>query len=191
MDTMIGNPTVRRDAAVKASGRAMYAADFANENTAYAALTLSPVARGTITHVDVAAAEAVPGVRLVLTHRSLNETLGEEKFAMLGGHMQSSFMPLTSNEVHYAGQIVGMVVADTMEAAEQAARLVNMRYATVHAEAMMDAPDRITEPMEAKSIDKGDVDAAFATAPVKIDATYLTPAQAKDITMMWWVVTPD
>lgn len=177
MDTMIGNPTVRRDAAVKASGRAMYAADFANENTAYAALTLSPVARGTITHVDVAAAEAVPGVRLVLTHRSLNETLGEEKFAMLGGHMQSSFMPLTSNEVHYAGQIVGMVVADTMEAAEQAARLVNMRYATVHAEAMMDAPDRITEPMEAKSIDKGDVDAAFATAPVKIDATYLTPAQ--------------
>ncbi len=177
MDTNIGQPVVRRDGAAKASGSALYAADFAVGDVAYAALTLSPVAKGRITRVDATDAEAVPGVQMVLTHRSLNASFGEEKFVMLGGHMQSSFMPLTSDEVHYAGQIVGVTIADTLEAAEQAARLLNVEYASVPAVANMDAPDRVTEPMPDKSIDKGNAQAAFAISPVKVDATYMTPVQ--------------
>ncbi len=177
MDGSIGIPVIRRDAAAKASGAARYAADFSHAGAAYAALAASKVARGRITRIDTAAAEAVPGVQFVLTHRSLNETLGEETFAMKGGHMQSSFMPLTSDAVHYAGQIVSLVIADTQEAAEEAARLVSIDYATEHASAAMDDPDRTEEPMDAKSIDVGDAEAAFAAAPVTVDATYLTPAQ--------------
>ena len=63
---------------------------------------------------------------MVMTHRDLNQGLGQETFAMKGGHMQSSFLPLSSDEVHYAGQIVGLVVADTQEAAEQAARAITL-----------------------------------------------------------------
>ena len=177
MDGSIGFPVTRRDALAKSTGAAQYAADFPHAGTAYAALTLSKVARARITRIDTTAAEAVPGVQLVLTHRSLNETLGEETFAMKGGHMQSSFMPLTSDEVHYAGQIVSLVVADTQEAAEEASRLVAIDYATQHASASIEDADRVEEPMEAKSIDVGDAEAAFAAAPVKVDATYHTPAQ--------------
>ena len=177
MDGSIGRPTVRRDAAAKASGAAQYAADFPHAGTAYAALTTSSIARGRITRIETAGAEAVPGVQLVLTHRSLNETIGSETFAMKGGHMQSSFMPLTSDAVHYAGQIVALVIADTQEAAEEAARGIEIDYASEHASAAIDDPDRIEQPMDAKSIDVGDAEAAFAQAPVKIDATYLTPAQ--------------
>lgn len=177
MDGSIGLPIVRRDAAAKASGQALYAADFPHTNAAYAALTLSSVAKGRITTIDTSAAEAVPGVQMVLTHHSLNEGIGPETFAMKGGHMQSSFMPLTSDEVHYAGQIVALVIADTQEAAEEAARKVHVDYAAVYASAAMDDPGHDEEPMDPKTVDIGDAEAAFAAAPVSVDATYLTPAQ--------------
>ncbi|MDD2863070.1 MAG: molybdopterin-dependent oxidoreductase, partial [Acidiphilium sp.] len=177
MDGSIGTPVVRRDALAKVTGVAHYAADFPHANTAYAALTLSKVARGRITRLDTASAEAVEGVQMVLTHRSLNEDLGEETFVMKGGHMQSSFLPLTSDEIHYAGQIVSLVIADTQEAAEQAARLVEIDYASETANAALDAPGRKLDPMDESTIEVGDAEAAFAAAPVKIDATYYTPAQ--------------
>ena len=177
MDGSIGQPIVRRDAAAKAAGAAQYAADFAHAGTAYAALTTSLVARGRITRMDTAAAEAVPGVRMVLTHRSLNEGLGQETFAMKGGHMQSSFLPLTSDEVHYAGQIVALVVADTQEAAEEASRKIAIDYETAHASASMEDPDRTEEPDSGHDVDVGDAEAAFAVAPVTVDATYYTPMQ--------------
>ena len=177
MDGGIGIPTVRRDAAAKATGAARYAADFGHGGTAYAALTLSSVARGRITRVDPTAAEAVPGVQLVLTHRDLNQDLGEETFAMKGGHMQSSFMPMTSDEVHYAGQIVGITIADTMEAAEQAARVLNLEYAAEHASAAIDDPDRKLDTEEKAAVSIGDADAAFAGAAVRVDHEYATPAQ--------------
>ena len=177
MDASIGQPVVRRDAAAKASGAAQYAADFAHANVAYAALTLSPIARGRITRMNIAAAQALPGVQLILTHASLNEGIGRETFAMKGGHMQSSFMPLTSDEVHYAGQIVALTIADTLEQAEQAARLINVDYASTPASASIDDPDRTEAPMGAKSIDVGDAEAAFKTAEFTVDATYATPTQ--------------
>ena len=177
MDGSIGSPVVRRDAAAKAAGAASYAADFPHAGAAYAALALSKVARGRISRIDTNAAEAVAGVQLVLTHRSLNEDLGPETFIMKGGHMQSSFMPLTSDVVHYAGQIVALVIADTQEAAEQAATAVSIDTESEAAAAAIDDPGRTETPMDGKSLDIGDAEAAFARAPVKIDATYLTPAQ--------------
>jgi xanthine dehydrogenase YagR molybdenum-binding subunit len=177
MDGGIGLPTTRRDAAAKATGAATYAADFPHAGTLYAALTLSPVAKGRITSMDTAEAEAVPGVQMVMTHRSLNQSMGEETFAMKGGHMQSSFLPLSSDQVHYAGQIVGLIVADTQEAAEEASRKVRIAFDEAHASASMDDADRTADPDKGATEDKGDADAAFAAAPVKVDARYETPAQ--------------
>ncbi len=173
----IGAPIVRRDAAAKARGTASYAADVFHERVAYAALTLSSVAKGRITAIETGAAEAVPGVQAVFTHRSFNQDLGGETFVMKGGHMQSSFMPLQTDEVHYEGQIVGLVIADTLEAAEEAARKVDVAYAAKHAAASMDDPDRETETDDKAGVTKGDADAAFAAAPIKIDSTYFTPVQ--------------
>jgi xanthine dehydrogenase YagR molybdenum-binding subunit len=177
MDGSIGSAVVRRDAAVKAAGTARYAADFAHAGVAYAALTLSPVARGHITSIDTTEAEAAPGVQLVMTHRSLNQGLGEETFVMKGGHMQSSFMPLTSDEIHYAGQIVGLIVADTQEAAEEASRKLRIEFSTVRAFASMDDPGRTAEPYPDVPEDEGDAEATLASSAVKVDNHYATPAQ--------------
>ncbi len=177
MSAGIGVPTPRRDGKAKAAGAALYAADFAHAGVAHAALTLSTVAKGRITSIDTSEADAVPGVQLVLTHRSFNQDMGKETFIMKGGHMQSSFMPLSSDAVHYAGQIIGIVLADTVEAAEEASRKIKVAYAPEHAAAAIDDPGRETKVSDGATITKGDADAVFASAPVKIDQTYLTPAQ--------------
>ena len=175
--TVVASAVVRRDAALKAMGAAKYAADFAHDRTAYAALKLSSVAKGRITAINSSAAEAVAGVQLVLTHRSFNEGLGEETFVMKGGHMQSSLMPLTSDEVKHHGQIVGLVIADTVEAAEEAAHKLDVSYAGEHASASMNDADRVEQSDDKSVIAKGDADAALAVAPVKVDHVYETPAQ--------------
>ena len=172
-----GTGVVRRDGALKAAGKARYAADFPHKNTAYAAMTRSTVARGLITAIDTSAAEAVPGVSLVLTHRSFNRGMGEETFAMKGGHMQSSFMPLSSDAIHYSGQIVALTIADTQEGAEEAAAKIKVTYAPEKASASMDNSGRDKATDDKSSITRGDADAALAAAPVKIDAHYETPSQ--------------
>ncbi len=177
MDGSIGTASVRRDAAAKATGAARYAADFGHGGTLYAALALSSVAKGRITRMDTAAAEAIPGVQMVMTHRDLNQGLGKETFAMKGGHMQSSFMPMNSDEIKYSGQIISLIVADTVEAAEQAARAINVEYAATPASASMDDADRKVEKQEKPSQSKGDAKAAFERAPVKVDEVYTTPTQ--------------
>jgi xanthine dehydrogenase YagR molybdenum-binding subunit len=177
MDGSIGAAVPRREGAAKVTGAARYAADFPHPDMLYAALTLSPIAKGRITNIDASAAEAVHGVRMVMTHRSLNQGLGPETFAMKGGHMQSSFLPLSSDEVHYAGQIVGLIVADTQEAAEEAARVLGVTYAITYAEADMDDPGRTRVAAERVNVDKGDAQAEFDRAPVKVSADYATPAQ--------------
>ena len=169
--------TVRRDASLKAAGTARYAADFPHAGTAYAALVRSTCARGAISSIDTTAAEAVAGVELILTHRSFNRGMGEETFAMKGGHMQSSFMPLSSDAVHYSGQIVGLVLAETLEAAEEAAASVKVGYKAEAASADMDKSRSAPEVSDDASLKKGDADAALAAAPVKVDLRYDTPAQ--------------
>jgi xanthine dehydrogenase YagR molybdenum-binding subunit len=168
---------VRRDAVLKAAGAAKYAADFKHADVAYAALTRSTVARGLITAIDTSAAEAVPGVQLVLTHRSFNQDLGKETFAMKGGHMQSSFMPLTSDAIHYAGQIVALVVADTQEAAEEASGKITIAYAAEPASIDMDDPGHAAQTDDKSALKRGDADAALKAAPVSVDHHYETPAQ--------------
>ena len=73
--------------------------------------------------VDTSAASAVPGVRLVLTH----ETIGDVKsagFIMGGGYGFQSLQPMLSPAIAYRGQPIALVAADTLEAAIEAARLV-------------------------------------------------------------------
>jgi xanthine dehydrogenase YagR molybdenum-binding subunit len=177
METIaIGQPLSRKDGVVKVTGAARYAADFAEAGTAYAQLVHSAVAKGRIVELDTSAAEAVPGALLVLTHRNL-DPLEPLRFMFDGGEAQSSFMPLMSDEVRYAGQTIALVVAETQEAADEAADLVEVAYRAVPAAASIHDRDA-GEPVDAaEPIEVGDAEAAFAAAEVKVDAGYATPAQ--------------
>ena len=70
---LIGAAVSRIDGPLKVSGKAPFCAEFPMERLTYAALKYSTIARGRIIEIDTAAAEAAPGVVLVMTHRNAPE----------------------------------------------------------------------------------------------------------------------
>ena len=70
----LGKPTSRVDGPAKVTGAAKYAAEFNVPNLSYGVIVSSAHARGKITKIDSAAAEAVPGVIKVLSHENVPRT---------------------------------------------------------------------------------------------------------------------
>lgn len=181
----IGAPVVRSDARAKVTGAARFPADERTAaDTCHAALTVSAVSRGRIVEWDTAAAEAVPGVRLVVTHRSPEARYTGAGIAS-GGAFQSSANPLGSDEIRHAGQIVALCVADTVEAAEEAAHRVRVTYREQPSRATLEQALEDTaggpsvspgDPGAGHVIEVGDVTAALRDAPVVVEGEYRTPA---------------
>ena len=178
----IGVAVPRIDGPLKVTGHAQYGSDFAPEHPAYAALAVSPIARGRITAIDEAAARALPGVLEILTFKTVGPAVKPGKTFSDKGYMGSSIGPLASDQIWHAGQIVAVVVADTSEAAEAAARGLEVSYAEERPTA--DFGDPGAETQAAKDVSEehedpavGDAEGAFASAPVKIEGRYSTPTQ--------------
>jgi xanthine dehydrogenase YagR molybdenum-binding subunit len=109
-------------------------------------------------------------------------TNGAQGPAARGGGMRIPTVMQTT-DVHYNGQPIGVVVAETFEAALEAMYLVKVRYATEHPVLDMAStptiPRNEVHPLgggEASS-HRGDVDAALASAPVKVEHEYTTPLE--------------
>ncbi|WP_235978107.1 xanthine dehydrogenase family protein molybdopterin-binding subunit [Streptomyces lycii] len=178
MSKVVGKPLRRVDARAKVTGAAQYAADARVPGAAHGFLVMSTVARGRISRIDVRAAEAAPGVLAVLTHRTmprLRTPPGEVPYF-------KSFVPLQDDRIHHAGQPVALVVAGTLEQAQEAATLVEVRYDSERPRAaLLDAldeayvpPDSHDEPSE---YTRGDVAAGREQAEVTVDVTYTTVTQ--------------
>lgn len=178
------NDAIRVDAYDKVRGAALFAADDARPGMIHGAMTMATINKGTITSIDTSAARAVDGVRLVFTHEDL-ASLKMPGFLFAEGFGFQSFQPMQSSAIAYRGQPVAMVAADTLEAAIEAASLVAVTYtpepfavlpdlpgATVIAQA--DSP--LPQPAFGDRV-VGDADAAFASAPIKVDETFTTPPQ--------------
>ncbi|MFI6637977.1 xanthine dehydrogenase family protein molybdopterin-binding subunit [Streptomyces sp. NPDC050504] len=118
----VGRPLDRVDGPAKAAGTVRYTADLPAPGAAegrplaHAALVHSTVARARITALRTDEAEAVPGVVAVLTHRNAPVLRVPAPGC------------LTSDEVHWNGEPVAVVVAETPEAAHHAASLVGATY---------------------------------------------------------------
>jgi len=175
--------TPRVDAYDKVCGKPMFAADDARQDLLHAAFAVSTIAKGRITHLDTRAAQAVRGVQLVLSH----ETIGVVKsggFIMGGGYGFQSFQPMLSPAVAYRGQPIALVAADTLEAAVEAAHLIQAEYAEEPFSVTLDAEgteivNQADTPLKnfIPEIVVGDADRAFAAAEVKVDATFNCPPQ--------------
>ena len=127
----IGRPLDRVDGPAKVTGGARYSAEITLPNTAYLALVGATVAAGRVAAVDASAARAAQGVLAVLTHDDLPKIAARPHllpslvgFAAPG----ESFFPMQDDVVHYAGQPVALVVAQTYEQAQYAATLVHVSY---------------------------------------------------------------
>ena len=117
---ILAEDEIRVDGHRKVSGREQYTADTQIPNCLWAAFTTSPHAFARIVRVDTRAAQAVPGVRAVLTAADI----GPRRF----GRQIFDWPVLAYDLVRYIGDRVAAVAAETREAAEEAARLVEVTY---------------------------------------------------------------
>jgi xanthine dehydrogenase YagR molybdenum-binding subunit len=110
------------------------------------------------------------------------EELNYRKISARGTAIQS-FQPLQSAKVKYRGQAVALVVAETLEAVQEAAALIRVSYSEdVSATVELNAPGgtsvkhAVATPFF-KDFVAGDPEAAIAAAPVRFERTYLTASQ--------------
>ena len=176
-----GEPIARYDARAKVTGGARYPADEPVANPAYGYLKTSSIARGRITAIDEAPARAVPGVLDILTWRNASAIKPLKTFND-GGTGATSIAPLSSPQIWHEGQIVALVVAETYEAAREAANRLRVDYAVESPSASFDSAGTTTQAAADispthKDPKVGDAETAFAVAPVKVDAEYATPTQ--------------
>jgi xanthine dehydrogenase YagR molybdenum-binding subunit len=177
----MGQPAPRIDGRQKVIGEARYASDFPVANPAYAVLVTSAIAKGRLVGLDLDAAKAVPGVLDILTQENTSE-LKELKFGAGGGGASTSIQKL-GPEIAHDGQIIAMVVADTFEAAREAAYKVKASYAAETPSASFDSPGVSAEDVTKVSErhkhmpQAGDAEAALAGAEIVVDARYGTPTQ--------------
>ena len=118
-------------AVAKVTGQARFTAEFDFPNLAHAALVYSTIAKGRIRNIDTERAKRAPGVLEVLTYRNMPRMKAPPLVDMtnLKKGMAASDLPILQDEsVHWDGQPVAVVVAETLEQAEHAASLVEVEY---------------------------------------------------------------
>jgi xanthine dehydrogenase YagR molybdenum-binding subunit len=176
----IGKPIDRVDARKKVTGTATYAAEVEVANITYAVLVGSAVANGRVSKIERAKAEQAPGVLAVLTHENAPKLPGLDKKSSNNDKLLQAFQ---SDKILYADQPIAVVVADTLERAQHAARLIEVTYepgTTPISELRQDAQayaPKAAGPGGPADTSRGDFATAFAAAPVKIEQTYTTPVE--------------
>ncbi|MEN3305493.1 MAG: xanthine dehydrogenase YagR molybdenum-binding subunit [Micromonosporaceae bacterium] len=178
----IGTALDRLDGPDKVKGAATYAYEWLVEHPGYLYPLQATIAAGCVTGIDATEAAALPGVVAVLTRDNAPPlaAAGDPELAVL-----------QTEEVGFRGQIIGGVVADTLEIARQAAGLVRVHYEQrAHDVALRADRDDLRKPVHAALFGQGegdlmdgspadsalgDVDAALASAAVRLDTTYQTP----------------
>jgi len=174
----MGAPVPRYDARLKVTGAARYPADELAANPAYAVLVTSAIAKGRISAFDLDAARAVPGLLDILTYENTSG-LKQTKFADGAATSIQQLGP----DIQHNGQIIAVVVADSFEAANEAAGEVNVDYASEKPAATFGAVGLVEEdatrvsPMHKHLPAAGDAIAAIDGADVTIDVEYGTPTQ--------------
>jgi xanthine dehydrogenase YagR molybdenum-binding subunit len=175
----IGQPLTRRDGVLKVKGEARYAADNHPSGMLYAVMAVSGIARGRVTHLDIAAAKSHRGVVDVMTPAH-KPPLAEDPDAKVHPFMFRMEL-LQNNLVRYANQPIAVVIAETLEAATEGAALLSPQYEAQPARVGLDADESFVPAVVGVGnpavIQRGDVEAGLAKASKHIDATYETPAQ--------------
>jgi xanthine dehydrogenase YagR molybdenum-binding subunit len=180
---MIGASMSRVDGPQKVRGEATFAAEFALDDMVYAALVFSTIPKGRIATLDTSAAEAAPGVVLVMTHRNAPRMRPMPLFGTSEKAAGVDSLPIMQDDrVHWNGQAIAVVLAETREQADHAGSLIRVSYETEPAttsfeQAKANGTDTAELFGHELHVEIGNADAALAAAPVSVDATYRTPYQ--------------
>jgi xanthine dehydrogenase YagR molybdenum-binding subunit len=179
----VGKPLDRVDAEAKVQGEARFTAEFKIENMAYAVPVYSTIAKGKIRKINSGPAEAAAGVLAVITHENIPRMKAPPivDFHNIGKGFALSDLPIMQNaDVHWDGEPVAIVVAETLEKAEDAASLVSVEYDVETPDVSFEgAKPKAVVPKnimgEPSEIKLGDANKALAEADVSVGHLYRTP----------------
>ncbi|GJH05559.1 xanthine dehydrogenase family protein molybdopterin-binding subunit [Paraburkholderia terrae] len=174
MLSIIGQPQSRIDGPLKVTGRAQYTSDIDLPDMLYAVPVCATIASGRVTSLEFAAAEAMPGVRAVLHRGNIGRFYRISGNSMETGFVDEARPPFEDDVIRYYGQYVAAVVAETFEAASNAAAAVKVGYEkTAH-----DVSDRLEAKDELHvQSERGNAASAFDTSETTLDETYVTPVE--------------
>jgi xanthine dehydrogenase YagR molybdenum-binding subunit len=181
--SIIGRDTVRVDGPRKVTGVAQYTSDFHFPGMLYAVPVGATIANGKITKLDTATAEKMPGVHAILHRGNIGKIFRSIPGPGFSGVCEERRPPFEDDVVRYYGQYIALAVAETFETAKAAADAVRATYAAEKANVdphlvADEEPDEVMTtfgPRKRLDSQRGDPDAAFANASVKLDYTYVTP----------------
>ncbi|HEV6966692.1 aldehyde oxidoreductase molybdenum-binding subunit PaoC [Roseateles sp.] len=187
---VVGRPTPRIDGPLKTTGTAPYAYEHYEVTPAPAVgyVVCAGIGKGRVAAMELRAARAAPGVLAIVTAQNAGK---------LGKGSKNTARLLGGPEVDHYHQALAVVVAETFEQARAAAALVEVSYEEAPgrfdlAAQKARAPLAKGDGMGGKAQTRvGDFDAAFAKAPVRLDATYTTPDQGHAMmephaSIAWW-----
>jgi xanthine dehydrogenase YagR molybdenum-binding subunit len=181
----IGRDTLRVDGARKVTGLAQYTSDFNFAGMLYAVPMEATIANGKLLKLDTSAAEKMPGVRAIFHRGNIGRIFRSTPAPGFDRVCLERRPPFEDDVIRYFGQYIALAVADTFEAAKAAADAIVATYAKEkpNVESRLEAgndPDVVFTgygPVPRLQSNRGDAEGAFASAPVKLDETYVTPAE--------------
>ena len=194
---VVGTRPIRPDGVDKVTGRARYGADVSLPGQLYGQVLRSPHAHARLVSIDVSAAEALPGVKAVVTRDDFPDMPVEYAAA---GELIVNFRDVTRNmmareKVLYDGHPVAAVAATSEAVARKALKLIEVDYEILPhvidvVDAMKDdapllhedqftagaepAPDRPSNVAKRVRFAVGDVAAGFAEADLVIEREFDT-----------------
>ncbi|PXX56333.1 xanthine dehydrogenase YagR molybdenum-binding subunit [Nocardia tenerifensis] len=170
----MGASPLRLDGPAKVTGAAPYAFEHPVDRPTYLHPIQATIARGRVAAMDTAATERLDGVLAVLTVFDAPE---------LADTSDGELSILQDDEVHFRGQLIGAVIAETAETARHGADLVRVDYRRQPADVRFDgdrddlyAPDEVASSFPTDT-ETGDLDAGLAAAAITVDQTYTTPIE--------------
>lgn len=179
--SIIGQGMDRTDGYLKVTGGASFTAEHPIPGLAHAVMVLSTIAKGRVVSIDTAGATAMRGVHTVITHENAAR-LPPQKKPPPGTPGGAQLSLLQDNVVHYNGQPIAVVVADTLERARDAAHSLRVRYARDTAvldfnKAKRNLRKPASQPERPADTSHGNVAGGMARAASRFDAVYTTPVE--------------
>jgi xanthine dehydrogenase YagR molybdenum-binding subunit len=172
----LGTRLSRVDGIVKVRGAAPFALEHRPANLAHAVIVQSTIAAGRVRTIDRAAAEALPGVLLVITPDNAPPLKTASNWFGVRP-TEAPYHPL-ARDITFNGQHIAIVIAETLEQATEAAASLPVTYEEASAITDLDDPEAVEGPaIDALAAEWGDAAGALAAAPVRIEHEYRTPRE--------------
>ncbi len=117
----VGKSVKRKDALLKAEGLSKYADDYVFDGMLYAAAVRSPAPRIKILGISDSKAKKISGYVTLVTYKDIK---GAKQWPIV----LDDYPFLPEKEAKFEGETIALVVAETLRAARQAAKLVEIKY---------------------------------------------------------------